>query len=257
MLTPEEEARKAELLRELEDIEDGARARLMRRRQQGYSFARGTDPKNLAMIQRFQRIFGRHIPCLLESEHHTIHLHQQIMDGIFNNPIPTISKSTFEADLKRFRRAIKVLAEWPIWGAMIGTGAQPPLEEDQDGIVLQAAQEIYRCLLTIEDMADYEKKLPQVLDQLEGWAREASEHLMDRRNVNWEAVNAVDRLRAYWESYNESSAPRRALNPASPFADYLRDAFEFFNISGDPAAAFKRWVIAEDADREIRIRKWK
>lgn len=255
MLTPEENARKAKLLQELKDLEDGARARLKRR--PAFTFAKVTTPKSLAMIRRFQKIFGQHIPCLLESEHHTINLHQQLMDGIFGNPIQTINKSTFEADLRRFREAIKMLAQWPVWGAMVGIGAPPPLEEGQDnGNVLQAALQIYDCLLTITDVTD-DKKLPQVLDQLEGWAREASEHLRDRRNVKWQAVNAVDRLRGSWEAYNETGAPRRALNPASPFADYLRDGFEFFNISGDPAAAFKRWVIAEDAQREVRIRKWK
>src|SRR3954451_3459929 len=176
MLTPEEEVRKAKLLQELKELEDGARERALKRKP-AYTFAKVTNPKSLAMIQHFQQIFGRHIPCLLESEHHTINLHQKLMDGIFGNPIQTINKSTFEADLRRFRAAIKVLAQWPVWGAMVGTGAQPPLEKDQDkGNVLQAALEIYDCLLTITDMAD-DKKLPQVLDQLEGWAREASEHL--------------------------------------------------------------------------------
>jgi hypothetical protein len=133
----------------------------------------------------------------------------------------------------------------------------PRVDEIRDNEnVLRDAREIYNCLLTISDTAE-DKTLPQILDRLDFWAREASEYLLDRRNVKWEAVNAVDRLRGAWESYNEAAAPRRALNPASPFADYLRDGFEFFDISGDPAAAFKRWVIAEDAYREIRIRKWK
>jgi len=256
MLTPEEEARKAKLLKELKDLEDGASARSTRSRT--YGFASVTDPEKLAMIQRFQRIFGRHIPHLLKSESATISLHQELLDGIFGNPIQTMNKSTFEADLKRFRGAINVLAEWPIWGKMVYFDVVPIISSEfrDNENVLHVTLEIYDCLLRIGDMSD-EKKLPQVLDQLESWAREASEYLMDHRNIKWEAVNAVDRLRGTWESYTETPAPRRALNPASPFADYLRDAFEFFNISGDPVAAFKRWVVVEDAWVEIRIRKWK
>jgi hypothetical protein len=265
MLTPEEEARKAELLQKLKDLEDGARARLERGRiyrfpdsvrDRRYSFAR-VPPEMLAEIRRFQQIFGQYIPCLLDDEHATIHLESRLRGGIFMNPIETINKSTFEADLKRFRGAMKVLAEWPIWGAMETfyvmheqtRQSEPPVVGDDNEDVLHAAQEIYEGLVMIRDMAD-QKKLPQVLDQLEGWAREASEQLMDRRNINWEAVNAVDVLHRFWESWTETPAPSRALNPASRFADYLRDGFAFFKISGDPAAAFKRWVAVKDE-------KWK
>ena len=256
MLTPKEEARKAKLLQELKDLEDGARARLAAfARNRTYGFADVPDPEDRATLRRFQHIFGQHIPYLLESEDAAILLHERLLDGIFVDPIQTIKKSTFEADLKRFRGAIKVLAEWPIWGTMDHVGVTPddPKAGDNEN-VLHAAQEIYKCLLTIEDMAD-NKKLPQVLDQLEGWAREASEHLLDRRNIKWEAVTAVGELRGQWEWWTKTPAPSRALNPASPFADYLRDAFEFFNISGDPVASFKRWVAVEDARRKIRIRK--
>lgn len=34
----------------------------------------------------------------------------------------------------------------------------------------------------------------------------------------------------------------RALNPATPFADYLRNGFEFLGIAADPVSAFKRWA---------------
>jgi hypothetical protein len=253
MLTPEEEARKAKLLGELKDLEDGARARFLRESERRpYRFANVTDPEDLAELNRFQRIFGRHIPFLLEDEHATIHLHQRLLDGIFFNPIDTINKSTFEADLKRFRKAIKVLAEWPIWGSqgcMFAVMPEPEIWNYEN--VLHVAHGIYKCLLTIQDMAD-NKKLPQVLDQLEGWARKASEAIEDRRNINWRAVKAVEELHGFCESWTESPAPSRALNPASPFAEYLRDAFEFFNVSGDPVAAFKRWVAVEDARQKIR-----
>ena len=116
MLTPKEDARKAKLLEELESLESRARARVVREAyelgKQGFAAVR---PDKLGEIQRFQSIFGRYIPHLLTSEPSCILLHQRLLDGIFGNPIQTINKSTFEADLKRFKRAIKVLADWPIW----------------------------------------------------------------------------------------------------------------------------------------------
>lgn len=261
MLTPEEETRKAKLLKEIKELEDHARHRyLSEAATQSYSFAKVKKQEDLAKIRRFQLIFGKHIPCLLESEHHTIHLHQRLSDGIFGNPPQTISKGTFEADLKRFRNAIKVLTKWPIWGAMVSSNVVPHVSAElrvNEDDVLHVAVEIYDFLLLIDDVAHHSRKLPQVLDQLERWAREASENLPDRRNINWEAVNAVDRLRGSWESYNEMQAPRRALNLASPFADYLREGFEFFEISGDAISAFKRWVAVEDIFQNIRIRKGK
>jgi hypothetical protein len=258
MLRPEEEVRKAKLLKELKALDARAKARAAHRGN--YEFAAIKDPKSLAELQRFQRIFGRYFPAMLKDEHYTIVFHQTVMDGIFGNPIQTIHKGTFEADLKRFKRAIKVLADWPIWQTTLYTApsAIPYSLDvlDEENVPIAAALQIYKCLLTIADVAD-NHNLSQVLNQLESWAREASEHVPDRRNINWEAVNAVDRLRGYWHHGTKSPAPSRALNPTSPFADYLRDAFEFFNISGDPSAAFKRWVVIDEFFRDVRIRKWK
>jgi hypothetical protein len=109
-------------------------------------------------------------------------------------------------------------------------------------------RDVYDFLLTLQDLAHYDHILPAVLDELESHARKAAHYVPDRRNINWEAVHAVDHLRGFWESWTETSAPRRALNPESPFANYLRDAFEFFGIQGDPVSAFKRWVALEDEE---------
>jgi hypothetical protein len=260
MLTPDEAARKAKLLKDLRHLEAVAHSRRAR------GFADIKNPEDAAKMQRFQQVFGKYFPRLLRNERAAVYVEQSLWDGIFGNPIQTINKSTFEADLKRFRAAVQELADWPIWGTMVYVGDIPivsPEFRDSEN-PLHAAIEIYELLLVIGDLAT-NKTLSQVLDQLANWAREASEELPDRRNINWMAVNAVHHLRAHWESENREEngiesrwdAPRRALNPASPFADYLRDAFEFFNISGDPLAAFKRWVVVEDSFRERRIAKLK
>lgn len=248
MLTPEKEARKAELLQELKEIEDGARARSVELAQERkYSFADVRSPEDLEVIQRFQRVFGRYAPWLLESEHATIRVHGAFQDGLKFNPPETINKTTFEADLKRFRKAIRTLADWPIWCMKPMLIRRPPEIDDPEDVT-NVASGIHDFLLTLSDAAHYYENLPQILDELEGWARQAARYVPDRRNINWEAVHAVDRLRGYWENMTEIPAPKRAVNPASLFASYLRDAFEFFEITGDPIAAFKRWVALERSE---------
>lgn len=256
MLTREEEALKAKLLQELNELEEGARARQRAEaKTEKYSFKKIVDPENSSRIKKFQQIFGRYIPELISDEHATIHLHSRISGGLFLNPAETYSKASFEAEIKRFRRAIIALAESPIWGtgACIGIACNRSKFDGADDDIKHAAYEIYETLLQIGDLDKHYNTLPRVLDELEQWAREATIYLHDRRNINWRAVHAVDVLRRFWESWTESPAPRRALNPTSPFADYLRDGFDFFEIDGDPGAAFKRWVELEDKEPE----KWK
>ncbi|BCH32612.1 hypothetical protein MesoLjLc_45420 [Mesorhizobium sp. L-8-10] len=253
MLTPEEEAHKARLLQELKDLEENARARWMQQVQSRiYSFANVADPEDLATLQRFQRIFGRYAPWLLESEHATIRVHGAMHDGLIFNPPETINKNSFETDLKRFRKAVETLADWPIWGlkpCMVAVPSPPEIDDPED--VTNVARQIYDCLLTVGDAEHHYGNLSQVLDELEQWARKGAEYVPNRRNIKWKAVHAVDHLRGYWENMTETPAPSRALNPASPFADYLRDAFEFFEIPGDPMSAFKRWVALEEKEPDV------
>lgn len=247
MLTEEEEARKAQLLHEIKELESGARDRYLNQaRDRVYRFADIPKPPDLAKLKRFQKIFGRYIPELLTDENATIRLHSRLSNSIHLNPPETIRKTDFEGDIKRFRKAITTLAEFEVWGTKPCISNVPRLSEvGNDEDVLYAAGQIYHVLVLIDDLKNYHGTLSRVLDELERWAREASKYIPDRRNINWEAVHAVDNLHLFWESWTETPAPRRALNPASPFADYLRDAFEFFGISGDPVAAFKRWAALE------------
>ena len=248
MLTREEEARKAELLKEIEELEARARARWNAEIQaREYRFDNIVRAEDRRTIENFQKIFGKYIPLLLEDEHATIHLHQRLLDSFFTNPPETITRSTFDADMKRFRKAIQILAEIDI---AITKAAMVRFDWSEDGEdeINDGAKEIYDAILTIQDHAHYHKTLPKVLDKLEREFREAAKIVPDRRNINWPAVHAVDHLRGFWESWTETPAPRRALNPESPFANYLRDAFEFFGIPGDPISAFKRWVALEDQE---------
>jgi hypothetical protein len=251
MLTADEEAHKAKLLDEISKLEAGARERWnLEARSKIYRFSNISNPSDLDEITRFQQIFGRHIPVLLESEHAAIVLHQKMLDGIFGNPVETIRHSTFDADLKRLRKAVQVLASQPIayWQHLTFLR----MKADPEDHIASGASEIFDFLLQVQEYSD-DGSLSEILHRYEAWAREAVSQIPDRKNINWEAVHAVAMLRGYWEAWTETPAPRRALNPASPFADYLRNAFEFFSITGDHIAAFKRWVTLENAEPE----KWK
>ncbi|MEW9837754.1 hypothetical protein [Mesorhizobium marinum] len=244
MLTAEEEAQIADLLAKVKEIEDLARARyVVQAAEETYSFVAIASPKDRATIVHFQRVFGAYIPLLVEDEDATIRLHQRLMDSLFTNPPETINRSTLETDVKRFRKAIKTLTDWPIWGTKpcIAAVERPPNVWDPQNPA-HVAREIYDCLLALGDAERHYKNLPEVIQELEGWARRAAQRLPDRRNINWEAVHAVSCLHRFWESWAEIPAPRKALNPTSPFANYLRDAFAFFCIAGDPIGAFKRWA---------------
>ncbi|WP_139802672.1 hypothetical protein [Aurantimonas sp. 22II-16-19i] len=255
MLDPSEEARKAELLQELKNLEENARRRwLEEANSKIYSFANVRKLEDLEKLYRFQAVFGRYAPWIIGNDHATIRVHGAMTDGLKFNPPETLKKNSFEADLKRFRKAIEALSDWSIWGTKACIGTVPlHLESDDPEDAASVAKSIYYCLLTIADAAHHYENLPQALDALEGWARSAAEYVPDQRNINWEAVHAVGNLRGYWENMTETPAPSRALNPASPFADFLRDAFEFFQITGDPMSAFKRWVALE----EVEPQTWK
>jgi hypothetical protein len=205
-------------------------------------------PEYLDEARQFQKTFGAYFPFLLEDEHAVIILHQKMRDGIFGNPTETIRKSKFETDLKRLRKAIQTIADHPTayWQRMPG-------RSDFSDDVSRGAYEIFDLVLAVEAMAPRygNPALSQIMDRYEEWAREAVKHVPERRNIKWEAVHAVSRLRWYWESWAEIPAPRRALKEESPFADYLRDAFEFFKIQGDPISAFKRWAILVDKQESL------
>ncbi|MBZ9710551.1 hypothetical protein LB543_28030 [Mesorhizobium sp. ESP7-2] len=251
MLTPEEEERKAALLDELKRLEDGARARWIEEAQsKTYSFANIPNSADLAIAKEFQKVFGRHIEDVRYSEHMAIVLHSKMMSGIFGNPTETIRRSTFDADLKRLRKAVQLFAEHPTayWQHV----ASASFEAGQGDRIAEGAHDVFDFVLRVQGYAD-EGILPEVLNKYEAWARQAVGQLPDRRNINWEAVHAVMMLRAYWESWAEIPAPRRALNPESPFADYLRDAFAFFQINGDPISAFKRWAALADEDQNLVV----
>lgn len=243
MLNEEEQQRKQQLLDEIKALEDNARQRWSNEAQaRRYSFAEVIQPGVRKDIEAFQEIFGRYIPELLDDEHATIVLHSRMTSSIFGNPTDTISHATFDADLKRLRKAIQVIAEHPLgyWQQF----SYLTFKSDPENAVDRGARELFDVIMNIQAFND-DKMLPSILHRYEEWAREAASSVPDKRNINWEAVHAVGCLRGFWEGWTDTAAPR-ALNPQSPFALYLYDAFQFFGIEGDPISAFRRWAALAD-----------
>ena len=250
MLTPAEEIRKSALLQEIKALEDSARARWIEEASaKEYKFSDIADPYRQEEIRRFQRVFGGYFPGLLESEHEVILEEDWLQCRIYGNPTETIKKSSIENELRKFRKAIQTLAEHPK-GYCKNMIAISYWDSKDDKLGIKAS-EIFEFILLLDEVAE-EGTLPQVLDRYERWAREAIASTPDRRNINWEAVHAVSRLRWFWWRRTGEDAPGRALNPASPFADYLRDAFEYFEIAADPISAFRRWAALAEKDETLR-----
>src|SRR5689334_2625266 len=88
LLTPDEAARKAKLLKDLRHLEAVAYTRRAR------GFADIKNAEDRVKAQRFQSVFGKYFPRLLENERFAVYLEQNLWDGIFGNPIQTINKST-------------------------------------------------------------------------------------------------------------------------------------------------------------------
>jgi hypothetical protein len=103
--------------------------------------------------------------------------------------------------------------------------------------------EILRFMLVMDEM-EQEGLLEKVIQKFKASAFKAIDQTPEKGNIHWKAVHAVEGLRILWWRNTGDEGPRRALNPASKFADYLRDGFQFLEISANPESAFKRWVAA-------------
>jgi hypothetical protein len=94
---------------------------------------------------------------------------------------------------------------------------------------------------------DEDGTLEAALTRFKDAAVEAMSYLPDTGNTNWDAVFAIDTLRAVWWRNTGNQAPVKALNPASEFAEFLREGFRYLEVAGNTVAAFRRWVAWQSA----------
>ncbi|MBR1154823.1 hypothetical protein [Bradyrhizobium sp. JYMT SZCCT0428] len=64
---------------------------------------------------------------------------------------------------------------------------------------------------------------------------------IDKRNIRWDALQAIESLRCIWWLMGNRPAPSKALNPSSKFADFLRVGFVYLDLDADPVSAFRSW----------------
>lgn len=216
-------------------------------------------------ILKFQRIFSRYFPRMENDLEDAASEMNWLYVSIVHNPTSTVKKSGIDQEFKKLRKAFQTIAEH-----QSGYYLQSPLIEKlsenhigaekkvisntnirSDDEIEKHAKEIYDILLTVDEINGKEI-LQKVLDRYEEWARKAIQNSPDRRNIKWESVDAVYRLRVLWWRNTGESAPSRALNPSSLFAEYLHDAFQYLEIDADPISAFKRWAALAKTDERWR-----
>ena len=213
----------------------------------------GIKDGDLRRVEEFTCAFGRYFPGLEDldaavTEWDWLRSHWKL------NQIETVRRTQALEKLERVIQALRSLAKdggWPWWGAIYE--AQKAAEADDADQVTQDLGFIVSALVELSNM--YEDGAPVRLENALARLREVAVEDMNRLpetgSTNWEAVFAVDALRAVWWRNRGYDAPAKALNPASEFASFLRDGFNYLEVSASPVPAFRRWVAWHSAiDRQ-------
>jgi hypothetical protein len=219
------------------------------------------SPEYTERARKFQRIFSVYFPYL-EADWHQAALEMEwIWYGIMNNQIQTVRKQSARRELEKLVSTIRRLSKSgvPYWEDVSRGIMDEEATEEQAAVRFEEAfgrampnryfsvagyqRAILDFLLSIDEM-EGEGLTNEVLRKFTEKATHGIDRLPERRNINWDAVEAVSRLRVLWWRNTDSEAPSRALNPASTFCRFLADGFAFLEIDADPVSAFKRWVEA-------------
>lgn len=198
-------------------------------------------------VRQFQATFLPYFPHLTDFD--TAGFEAEWLETrVHGNPKDTIRRSQAKREVAKIGAALIMMGQhdasyWqPLFTELFWKKRDDPLAESADLI--------FRFLLDLGEMSD-NGTLQLAVDRFLASAEKAIDTLPDRRNVNWDAVHAVDGLRILWWRNTGENGPAKALNPASKFAAYLRVGFEFLGINADPVSAFKRWAetrASTDAD---------
>jgi len=192
------------------------------------------------LVRQFQATFSPYFSHLTDFDAAAFEA-EWLETRVFGNPKDTIRRSQAKRELEKIRAALILMGQHD-------TSYWQPLfvelfwkKQSGDDPSVASVDLILRFLLDLGEMSD-NGTLPSAVDQFVASAERAIDTLPERGNINWDAVHAVDGLRALWWRNTGENGPAKALNPASKFASYLRDAFEFLGINADPVSAFRRWA---------------
>ena len=88
-----------------------------------------------------------------------------------------------------------------------------------------------------EDVATFRKAISNTIREIE-----ANPHSKRSLSVvNVAAINLVDGCRFVWEIITKRPAPKKDLNPASKFANFLADTMKVCEVGDSPRSAFLAW----------------
>ncbi|WP_375160344.1 hypothetical protein [Bradyrhizobium sp. RDT46] len=205
-------------------------------------------PAWIPAVREFQDYFGQYFPHLLD-DLDAAGIEMGWLDSrVFGNRLETVRRSKAKHELAKIRAALNLMARhdmsyWQPMNFELFCAVKHRGDE-----VAAKADEIFKFLLTLDEWQK-DEELDGILNRFFVEAEKAIEATPDSSNINWDAVHAIDVLRILWWRNTGHDGPARALNPASRFASFLKDGFEFLEIEGDHLSAFRRWA-ATSSDKE-------
>lgn len=69
--------------------------------------------------------------------------------------------------------------------------------------------------------------------------------------VNAKAVMIVEEAQRIWNQFSKRPAPKKKLNPTSPFERFLEQLFLDVEVGAQPDSAFNAWVRATNDPRSV------
>ena len=209
---------------------------------------RGPIPKETTIVSEwlpevrlFQKTFSPYFAHLADDLDSAGFEMDWLHTRVLGNPLDTVRRSKAKKELAKIVAALAFMGKHDLGYWMKLMGIIMDAKENGDELA-DHVDEILKFLLDLQHME--QGVLSRVLKAFSDSASRAIDQVPNQGNIHWKAMDAIDGLRILWWRNTGKDGPSRALNPASRFASYLRDAFDFLEIKANPESAFKRWVAA-------------
>lgn len=193
-------------------------------------------------VEFFQDRIGQFFPHLRSNFDACNFEYAWVETRIFGNPTYTVKKAMIPEEFKRLRRAIKTLRALQDGHWFLTVDLHPLHKNPVEPEFIDLVRKLHDLICNIQ-MIDEDYNLNDILNQYEILIFDSIKNMKDKKNINWQGVDAIDAFRILWWRNTGKHAPGKALNPESRFADYLRTVFYVFDIEGDPVSAFRRWSL--------------
>ena len=198
------------------------------------SWLRAPDDVRTKFVLKFQAALASHLPRLSDQATAAAELKAVLL----HPGLRTVRRGPAKGEVRKVRKQLERLAT-------LGGGISPALSG-----VFSRCKENERVANIVKfvhllQLWQNIGALGAVLDQFEKEIAAEIDLFAETGSTNWPGVWAVDCLRDLWARQTGRKAPH-ALNPATKFAAFLGDGFQFLGniteLHSDPASAFKRWA---------------